>query len=285
MELIEYASKLAESGLLPQEFRKNPANIIYAAEIARDLGISPVTAMRGIYVLNGRVGFYSHFMLAMANKANVFESPVGYQVDGSGDDLEVTCSAVLRGGVMAEETITMRMAIAEGWTRNPKYKTLPVQMLKKRALRMLIDNYCPEVMSGMGAADVEDFDEQPTVIKTVTRSEGPIPITRGNPAIRAMLDRVKNDPSLANAEAIVAEIEQNEIAEVTPPAPRQLDLTSNDDRALVSAAVKRLVKAPGWIGQHRDKLGEYLKAKNVPADPQAVEESICEYLQTVGDGQ
>jgi hypothetical protein len=156
-------------------------------------------------------------------------------------------------------------------------------MLKKRAVRMLIDNYCPEVMSGMGAADVEDFDEQPAV-RNVTRSEGPIPI-RGNASIRAMLERVKRDPSLENAEAIAAEIEQNEIAEVTPPAPRHLDLTSNEDRALVSAAVKRLVKAPGWIGQHRDKLGEYLKAKNVPADPQAVEESICEYLQTVGDGQ
>jgi hypothetical protein len=157
-------------------------------------------------------------------------------------------------------------------------------MLKKRALRMLIDNYCPEVMSGMSAADVEDFDEQPAV-RTVTRSEGPIPIHRGNPAIRAMLDRVKNDPSLENAEKIVAEIEQNEIAEVTPPAPRQLDLSADADRALVSAAVKRLVKVPGWIGQHRDKLGEYLKSKNIPAEVQAIEESICEYLQTVGEGQ
>ena len=286
MQLIEYAKELASSGLLPADFKKNPANILYAMEIAKDLDVSPVTAIRGIYVLNGKVGFSAQFMLAMANRSGAIQS-IDYHVEGSGDDLTVTAEAVLRGGVAAQETASMRMAIAEGWTRNPKYKTMPVQMLKKRALRMLIDNYCPEVMCGLGAGEPEDYEET-APIQIARDPVTPIPI-RPHAKTRAMLERVIRDPSLANAEAIAAEIEESEPDEIPAAAPplaaRTLDLNSATDRALVTDVAKRIVKETGWLSLHRSKLEDHFKANKTAAEPKAIEDAICSYLRASGEGK
>jgi hypothetical protein len=43
----------------------------------------------------------------------------------------------------------MREAIAEGWTKNNKYKTLPELMLRYRAATLLIRTHVPEVLNGM----------------------------------------------------------------------------------------------------------------------------------------
>jgi hypothetical protein len=173
---IKYADSLAKSGLVPTEFQRKPENILFAIEIARDLNVSPVTAMRGVYVLNGRVGFYVHFMLMMANRSGVFASPLRYVVEGEGATLSVTATVSLNSktGVHdVSESYSLAIATAEGLTRNPKYKTNPVQMLKKRSVRALIDNYCPEVMSGLGSDDPEeDYDAQKRCAQNVT----PIPI-------------------------------------------------------------------------------------------------------------
>ena len=51
----------------------------------------------------------------------------------------------------------MAMAKAEGWTKNPKYKTMGAYMLRLRSSVLLIRTTCPEVLLGMQTADeVED---------------------------------------------------------------------------------------------------------------------------------
>jgi len=172
-ESLKYASELAKSNMLPAEFQRKTENIIFAMEIARDLNVSPVTAMRGIYVLNGRVGFYVHFMLMMANRSGAFAGPLRYVVEGEGPTLSVTATVALKGPSGPQdvsETYSLAIANAEGLTRNPKYKTNPVQMLKKRCVRALIDNYCPEVMSGLGSDDPdEDYEQQKRDAKNITK--------------------------------------------------------------------------------------------------------------------
>lgn len=249
---IAFANALADAQLLPDVFRKNPANILFAAEIARDLNVSPVTAMRGIYVTQGRVGFHSHFMLALANRARVFESPVTYHVAGSGDDLEVTASVTLRGGHLAEETVSMEMAKAEGWTRNSKYRTMPVQMLKKRAVRMLIDNHCPEVLSGMGVGDDDHgFQDEPKRASTVER----------------LLDRVQHSAPKALPNIIEA---LEDPAPAPLPEPEAWDFGNPRHRDMVTAAIDTLNLSADWRKKHGTALRDYLRATPPPADPAEV---------------
>jgi hypothetical protein len=47
----------------------------------------------------------------------------------------------------------MDTARKEGWTKNPKYKTMPEQMLRYRSATWLIRLHCPEVLLGMQASE------------------------------------------------------------------------------------------------------------------------------------
>jgi hypothetical protein len=50
-------------------------------------------------------------------------------------------------------TVSMKEAAADGWTRNPKYKSIPEQMLRWRAATRLINLYMPEVLFGLGVRE------------------------------------------------------------------------------------------------------------------------------------
>ena len=50
-------------------------------------------------------------------------------------------------------TVGMDTARKEGWTSNPKYKTMPEQMLRYRSATWLIRTHCPEVLLGMQSSE------------------------------------------------------------------------------------------------------------------------------------
>lgn len=50
---LAYADQLARSGLLPRYFRGNPANVLWAIEYGAMLGLPPIAAITGVYVVEG----------------------------------------------------------------------------------------------------------------------------------------------------------------------------------------------------------------------------------------
>ena len=60
----------------------------------------------------------------------------------------------------------MEEAKADGWTRNPKYRSMPEQMLRWRAATRLIGLYMPEVLFGLGVK--EEADVRPAQVQDVT---------------------------------------------------------------------------------------------------------------------
>jgi hypothetical protein len=156
---LAFAQELAKAELLPKPYQRKPAMVLVAMEMAKDLGCSVVAVMNGTYEISGRLSFYTDFMLAQARKSGVIKS-VSYETTGEGQTLSVTARAVLGTGEVVEATVGMKEAVAEGWTRNSKYRTSPEQMLRKRSMKRLISNYCPEVM--LGSADDDEVDAQAT---------------------------------------------------------------------------------------------------------------------------
>jgi len=67
----------------------------------------------------------------------------------------------------------MKMAKAEGWSKNKKYQTMPELMLQYRAATFLVRLYCPEVLSGMPTSDeVEDLRfAEATVVESAPLAE------------------------------------------------------------------------------------------------------------------
>jgi len=150
---------LARSELLPESFRAKPYNVLIALMASHDIGVNPFTVMQHMSVIHGKPRWEVKFLIALANRSGVFSIPIDWTVTGTGADLKVTAFATLaRSGVRVETTVAMTEAVAEGWTRNAKYKTMPELMLRYRAAGRLIDLYCPEVRMGL-SSDLEAASE------------------------------------------------------------------------------------------------------------------------------
>jgi len=157
-EMWDMANALSRSTIIPKAFQGQAANCFVALDMANRMGASPMEIMQNIYVVHGTPGFSAKYAIGMANRSGVFKGPIHFEERGTGDKLEVTAYAIIREtGERVEFTASMAMAKAEGWTKNPKYKTMGAYMLRLRSSVLLIRTTCPEVLLGMQTADeVED---------------------------------------------------------------------------------------------------------------------------------
>lgn len=152
------ANLLSKSQLVPQHLQGKPADCFLALHMAHRLGEDPLMVAQNIVIIQGTPGWKSQFLIARANRAGVFKSRITFEEYGSGDDLEVVARATLADtGQEVTAKATMAMAKREQWTKNPKYQSMPEQMLAYRSGCFLIRKYCPEVTLGYQAAEeVED---------------------------------------------------------------------------------------------------------------------------------
>lgn len=177
------AQAFAASKLVPGHFQGKPEDCFVALTVAHQLGIPPLMALQNVYMVSGRPGFSASLVIALANKSGVFAAPITWTTEGSGNDLAVTASATLAGsGERVSSKVTMATAIAEGWTRNPKYKSMPEHMLRLRSATWLVRLYCPEVLLGFHTsdelADVSAAKGRPVIVEDVTSAPAPPPAVR-----------------------------------------------------------------------------------------------------------
>lgn len=165
-EKIEYAKHLAESGLLPAQYRKQPANILYAYEYGEMLGLAPLAAITGIHVIEGKPSASSALMSALVRRA-------GHRLRISGDD-ERAVAEITRaddpGFTFRSEWTIKRAKIAE-LTGKGTWKKYPAAMLKARAISECARDACEEALLGMHYTPEElgaEVDEDETPIRVVS---------------------------------------------------------------------------------------------------------------------
>ena len=153
------ADLMAKSDIIPTHFRGKAANIFIVLNSAYRMNIDPMLMMQNTFVISGKLGMNAAFAISLANRSGLFSHGIRYRIEGKGVDLAVTAYTNL--SQTSEEisyTITMKEAIADGWTKNTKYQSLPELMLRYRAATLLIRTHAPEVMNGMqGVEELEDI--------------------------------------------------------------------------------------------------------------------------------
>ena len=179
------ANTLAESNLLPKQFQNNTANVFVALELADQLStmigsMSSFSIMSNLYVVHGTVGFSSKFMIALANECGKFDVPLDWEIEGKGDGLLVTCYSY-RKGKKLQYSVSYEMARREGWTKNPKYQSMPELMLRYRSASAFVRFFAPEVLMGMYSSEeleTKTVDITETVVEN-KKSDQPEPTTNG----------------------------------------------------------------------------------------------------------
>jgi len=156
----KYAQALSRATIIPQHYQGQAANCFVALDMAQRLGTGVMEIMQNTFVVHGTPGFSAKYAIGMANKKGPFRGPISFEYKGSPGNESVTAYAIVaETGERVEFTADMAMAKAEGWAKNPKYKTgLSRLMLSYRSATLLIRLYCPEVLLGMQTAEeLEDM--------------------------------------------------------------------------------------------------------------------------------
>jgi hypothetical protein len=160
------AKMLSTSSLIPKEYQGNIQNTMIALEMASRIGASPLMVMQNLYIVHGRPGWSSTFIIAALNSCKRF-SPIRFVIAGEGEEYGCTAWAYDLNNEEKLEgpKVTMKMANLEGWIAKAgsKWKTMPELMLRYRAAAFFGRLYAPDILMGMQTAE-EIIDVEPVIV-------------------------------------------------------------------------------------------------------------------------
>ena len=149
-ELFNIGKMFASSSLVPQAYQGKAMDCAIAVDMANRMGLSPMMVMQNLYVVKGKPSWSGQACMGMLKNAKEFKEakPVYFGEKGT-EDRGCCIKAVTREGETIEgPEATMKMAKAEGWLSNPKWKNMPEQMLGYRAAAFFARLYIPNLLLG-----------------------------------------------------------------------------------------------------------------------------------------
>lgn len=228
----KFATILAKSDIIPAHYRGKPENVFIAVQSAYRMNLDPMLIMQNTYVVGGKLGMNTAFAISLANVSGLFNGGIKYRVEGKGDGLAITAYATIKStGEEIAYTVSMKDAVAENWTKNAKYKTLPELMLRYRAATFLIRTHAPEVVNGMHM--VEELED-------VSAAHSPDIITHTSKAA-ALSERLSKNFSAPEEPTKEVVDEQGEVTLVTNVE----NVETMEYRAILWGKLKDLVE---WHG-------------------------------------
>lgn len=141
---VRYAEHLALSGLLPTAYRQKPANVLYAIEYGRMIGLAPMAAITGVHVIEGKPSASAALISALVRRA-------GHKLRVRGDAKSAWCQIVRCDDpdYAFEVTFTMEDARAAKLTNKEVWQKYPAAMLKARAISQCARDACEEALFGL----------------------------------------------------------------------------------------------------------------------------------------
>lgn len=225
------AELFASSAFVPKHFQNKPADCLIGLNMANRMQEDPLMVLQSLYVVHGRPGFATSFMIARANKSGVFKSSIKWTVERVENpdklkgipNLVVTAFATDRHGDIVDATVSTEMAVAEGWDSNAKYRTMGELMLRYRSAAMLIRLYAPEVMFGHTVEEIETMPQEDSNGGTIPSFASPPKFTPSailGTASQVIDAEVVETPAVAEKPA---EKPVEKSAETPPPSTAQAD--------------------------------------------------------------
>lgn len=148
-QALAFANYLADSDMVPKDFKGKPGNCLIAMQWGNELGMKAIQAIQNIAVINGRPALWGDAVIAL-----VRSSPACEYVQESDDGHTATCKVKRRGEPEQYRTFGMDDAKTAGllgkqgpWTQYPK------RMRQMRARAFALRDAFPDVLRGMPVAE------------------------------------------------------------------------------------------------------------------------------------
>ena len=226
---------LSKTSFVPKDFRGKPEECAAAILLGDEIGLSPLQALQGVFVISGRPGLYARTMVAVVLAA-------GHDVVTTHKtDKAVTVKGRRRGSdTWIEETWTTDRARRAGYTSNKKYETDPAAMLYARAAADVCRQIAPDALAGL-AYTVEELEmSEPTTVKVTRGQSTPTPTTVRRAVTAPVEEPAFDEPSAVEpaVDAETGEIFEAEVVE--EPTPADVDMISAPQTRMMGALMKEL---------------------------------------------
>lgn len=156
---VRFAQLLADADLLPRQFVGKPANVLYAVEYGRTLGISPVAAITGIHVIEGKPSASSGLIGALVRQA-------GHKLRVKSDGMTWATAQIVRADdpdftyectwnlQRAEQAGLLQIKDGKPFARDRNgkpatWEKYTAAMLKARAITEVARDACEDVLFGL----------------------------------------------------------------------------------------------------------------------------------------
>ena len=236
-QAMTFANMLADSDLVPKDFKGKPGNCLIAMQWGAELGLKPLQALSNIAVVNGRAALWGDAVIAL-----VRGSPLCEYVRESDDGHTATCRTKRRGEDEHVTTFSMDDAKQAGLAnKQGPWSQYPRRMRQMRARAFALRDVYPEVLRGMPVAEeVMDIPDE--------RHMGPAEVVRpAAPAEYPQAEFEKNLPAwakvVASGRKSLADLAAM-VGSKAPLTPEQVEALRAAVAQLKSNTVENVQQAP-----------------------------------------
>lgn len=148
-QALTFSNYLAESELVPKDFKGKPGNCLIAMQWGAELGLKPLQALQNLAIINGRPALWGDAVIAL-----VRSSPACEYVIEEDDGNTATCKVKRRGEPEQVRTFSMKDAAQAGLTgKSGPWSQYPKRMRQMRARSFALRDVFPDVLKGMPVAE------------------------------------------------------------------------------------------------------------------------------------
>lgn len=176
-EAMEFSKIIADSDLVPKDYKGKPGNILVAIQMGKELNVPPLQALQGIAVINGRGTVWGDLMWALVTTHPEFE-------DAKEELSDTGAIVTLKRRGRTPVTISFTRADAEKanlWGKQGPWTQYPRRQMQWRARTFAARDLFPDALKGMTSAeeamdyDGKTIDSQAVTPASVAANPAPLP--------------------------------------------------------------------------------------------------------------
>lgn len=194
--LWNMAQRVSGTALVPDAYRNKPEDAFVAMLYGWDLGLSPMQALQGIAVINGRPTIWGDHLLAVCRSHPDFAG-IEESIEGAGDQRAAICTVHRRG----QPSVTRRFSVEDAkraglWGKKGPWQQYPDRMLQMRPRSFACRDQFADALKGViTREEAEDhFPTEPSVVDGVPASAKPATRTEQVSQLLAEPEPVAENP-------------------------------------------------------------------------------------------
>ena len=169
-DAFRFANAVAISGFAPRGMEK-PEAILVAIQLGAELGLTPMSSLQNIAIINGRPAIYGDAALALVRSSGLLEIFREEEIGEVGKDTYgYKVTAKRKGFYEAFETFTVADAkLSKLWGKSGPWTDYPKRMLKFRARGFMLRDLFGDVLKGLRT--MEEARDIPAEVNVTPLSE------------------------------------------------------------------------------------------------------------------